>query len=327
MRRDQESRRRRRVLAAVAALVALSACSDDEVTTSTSAASTTAASTVPASTTPASTTAAPTTAVPTTGAETTVVSTVPTTQAETTVPAETMQLSVYFVRDEHVALVHRDVPKTVATSRAVLGELLGGPTAAEAALGMTTTVPSGTELNAVSVDAGIAHVELSDTFGSGGGSLSMMARLAQVVYTLTQFSTVEGVVFESDGVPIEVFGSEGIVLDQPLARADFEDLTPAIFVDGPAPFDTVGPQVRVHGTSNVFEATFMVRLTDSTGEVVYEHYQMATSGTGTRGTFDFIIDAAGGTSGAATLRLWEPSAKDGSDTNVVEIPIELDCGC
>jgi hypothetical protein len=74
---------------------------------------------------------------------------------------------------------------------------------------------------------------------------------------------------------------------------------------------------------NVFEATFMVRLSDATGRVVYEHFQMATSGTGTRGTFDFVIEVVEATLGMGSLRLWEPSSRDGSDTNVVEIPLQL----
>ena len=50
---------------------------------------------------------------------------------------------------------------------------------------------------------------------------------------------------------------------------------------------------------------------------------MATSGSGTRGTFDtaFSFKADGG--GAATLVAYEPSAADGSRTNVVEVPITL----
>jgi germination protein M len=241
------------------------------------------------------------------------------------VPKENIVLSVYFARDEHVALVDRTVPYTVATSRAALTELLGGPTAAEEReLDMTTAIPEGTTLRGVTISSdGTAMVDLSSAFESGGGSLSMMMRLAQVVYTVTQFPSVADVLLSIDGVPTTVFGSEGLVLDQPLTRADFEDLTPAILVEGPAPFEAVDTQMRVYGTSNVFEATFIVRVSDATGKVLYEHYQMATSGTGTRGTFDFVIDVGGATPGTGTLRLWEPSAMDGSDTNVVEIPVEL----
>jgi hypothetical protein len=234
-----------------------------------------------------------------------------------------MVVSAYFVRDEHVAVVHRTVPHDVATSRAALGQLLAGPSGDEADLGLTSAIPVGTELRGVGIEAGLATVDLSSTFGSGGGSMSMRLRLAQLVYTLTQFPTVDAVALELEGEPATVFGSEGIVLDHPLTRADFEDETPAIFVEQPAPFDAVGPTLHAWGTANVFEATFMVRVVDAAGTVLYEHNEMATSGTGTRGTFDVSIDVSAATPGRGLLRLWEPSSKDGSDTNVVEIPIEL----
>ena len=102
--------------------------------------------------------------------------------------------------------------------------------------------PSGTELLGLSIKDGIATVDLSGEFESGGGSASQIGRLGQVVFTLTQFSSIDSVAFRVDGRPVTVFGSEGIVLEGPIGRADesdpnmsmFESVLPAIFVDGPA---------------------------------------------------------------------------------------------
>ena len=44
----------------------------------------------------------------------------------------------------------------------------------------------------------------------------MFMRLAQVVYTVTQFDTVKSVRFHLDGEPVDVFSGEGIVLDKPV---------------------------------------------------------------------------------------------------------------
>ena len=288
-------------------------------TTAPTAPSSTSAPTAPAPT--VAPTAPPSTAAPgTTAGPTAPVSSA----AGTTIaPAEKMVLSAYFVRGEQVAPVHRTIDPTVATSRAALSELLAGPTGAEREIGFDTGVPAGTALEAVAIGPdGVATVELSPAFAEGGGSLAMRLRLAQVVFTLTQFATVTGVQLADEGEPVDVFGTEGIVLDGPMTRDDFEDLTPAILVEDPAPFDVVASPLRVHGTANVFEAAFMVRLTDGGGNVVYEGPQMATSGTGTRGTFDLTI-ATTGAPGPAELRLWEASARDGSDVNVVTIPLEL----
>ncbi len=310
----------------VGIVIALAGCGDDGAAPGTSATNTPAAATSTA-TTPAVTTTVPSatvppTAVPSTPVPSTATPTVPPSAVPTTSdPAASIQVSAYFVRDEHVALVHRTVPAAPATTRAAFEQLLAGTQAREQAIGLSSAVPTGTFLNGASIENGVATIDLSLSFG--GGDLSMRLRLAQVVYTATQFETVEAVVLELDGAPVEVFGSEGLVLDQPLTRADFEDETPAIFVDAPAPFDPVGPILRVSGTSNVFEATFMVRVVDAGGTTRYEHFQMATSGTGTRGTFDFTVDVTGSTPGPSLLRLWEPSSMDGSDTNVIEIPIQL----
>ena len=48
----------------------------------------------------------------------------------------------------------------------------------------------------------------------------------------------------------------------------------------------------------------------------------ATSGTGTRGTFSFTVDL-GSYQGAATVKLFEASAKDGSEINIVLVPVTV----
>lgn len=305
----------------VGIVITLAGCGDDGAAPEPAATNTLAAATSTA-TTPAFTTVPPATVPPTAVPSTATPTVPPSAVPATSDPAATIEVSAYFVRDEHVALVHRTVPATPATTRAAFAQLLAGTQAREQEIGLSSAVPEGTFLNGASIENGVATIDLSSSFGGGGG-LSMRLRLAQVVYTATQFETVEAVLLELDGAPLEVFGSDGLVLDQPLTRADFEDETPAIFVDTPAPFDPVGPTLRVSGTSNVFEATFMVRVVDVGGTTRYEHFQMATSGTGTRGTFDFTVDVTGSTPGPSLLRLWEPSSMDGSDTNVVEIPLQL----
>ncbi len=100
---------------------------------------------------------------------------------------------------------------------------------------------------------GVATADLSSEFESGGGSMSVFVRLGQVVYTLTQFPTIQSVVFEIEGRPATVFSGEGIVLDGPVGRDDYEDLLPAIFVDRPAYGAGLGNPARITGSANVFE--------------------------------------------------------------------------
>jgi hypothetical protein len=171
---------------------------------------------------------------------------------------------------------------------------------------------------------GIATVDLSAEYASGGGTLSMTMRLAEVVFTLTQFPTVEGVNFKLDGKPVEVFGGEGLILDHPLSRSDYEELSPAILVESPTLGNTVGSPLRVRGSANVFEAVFIVNIINSNGLIIADQVVTATSGTGTRGTFDVTIPFTVDQAGLGGLIVFSESPKDGSQINVVEIPLQLE---
>lgn len=246
---------------------------------------------------------------------------------ETEPAAEQTTVSVYFLRGEFVGVAHRTIEKVEGIGAAAMEQLLQGPTEEEASAGLTTGIPEGTTLLGLDIADGIATVDLSGEFDDGGGSLAMFTRLAQVVYTLTQFPTVEGVDFMLDGEPVETFSSEGIVLDHPQTRDNYEAQTPPILVETPAPFDAVTSPLTMSGTANVFEATLNYELVDADGNVlVPEGFATATCGTGCRGTWEAQLEfeAEPGTTG--TLRVYEISAKDGSRTNVVEIPVSFDGG-
>jgi hypothetical protein len=202
--------------------------------------------------------------------------------------------------------------------------LLEGPTAAESAAGLFGAIPQGTRFLGLNISNGVATVNLSKEYESGGGSLSMSMRLAQVVYTLTQFPTVTKVNFQLEGVPVSVFGGEGIVLGHPVGRADYEDMAPAILVESPTVGGTVSSPLHITGSANTFEATFIADVLDSSGAVIGEKVVTATSGSGTRGTFDVTVPYSLDQGGDGTLVVFEESAKDGSRINVVEIPLKLE---
>ncbi len=238
-------------------------------------------------------------------------------------PAGTQTVRVYFSRGEYLGVVTRTVPATPAIARAAMEQLLAGPNSTEQGWGFGTTVPAGTRLLGLTIDGGTARVDLTGGFESGGGSLSVMMRLAQVVYTLTQFSTVDRVVLMMDGEVVDVFTGEGVMLDEPQTRDDFEYVLPAIFVESPTPGQVVGNPVRLTGTANTFEAAFMVRILGRDGSTIVEVPAMATSGTGTRGTFDVTVPYPLAVGGEGAVVVYEESAQDGSDINLIEIPVTL----
>ena len=248
----------------------------------------------------------------------------PTTSTTAPTPA-TMDVRVYFMQGDKIGVAHRTITATRQTATAAMTELLAGPTASDSAAGLTTAIPSGTLLLGINVAGGTATVDLTGTFASGGGSLSMFGRLAQVTYTLTQFPSVTGVVFHLDGKAVTVFSGEGIVLDHPATRSGFESVTPPILVEFPGRGWAVDTPLRIAGTANVFEAQFQAELT-SKGRVIGTQTIHATSGTGTRGSFDTTIAFPSSVSGPATLTVFDISAKDGSRIDVVSIPLELAAG-
>jgi hypothetical protein len=230
---------------------------------------------------------------------------------------------VYLLRSDKLGVVTRTVPYSAGVAAAALDQLLAGPTSADLGFGLSTTIPRGTRLLGVRIDGGIATVDLSSEFTAGGGSLSMMGRLAQVTYTVTQFASVTGVMLTVNGVPLTVLGGEGIVLDRPATRGSFESMTPGILVESVSPGVSVRSPLRLAGTANVFEAQFRMRLVTATGRTLFDLPVMASSGTGTRGVFDVSAPFEVSTVTPATLTVFDPSAKDGSPLDVVDIPVVL----
>jgi germination protein M len=220
--------------------------------------------------------------------------------------------------------VHRDIPSTPRIALATLRELLDGPSAADAALveGIGTAVPTSTLVLGVAIDDRVATVDLSREFESGGGSLSMFARLAQVVYTVSQWPTVDEVAFELDGQPVTVFSNEGIEIDGPIGRDGFVDLLPRVFVDAPAAGAELRSGDRVTGVAAVFEGTFLYRLTDADGAVLAEGFESTDNGMGW-GAFDWALTFDVDERQQGSLTVWEASAKDGSDQAVRVTPVVL----
>jgi len=251
----------------------------------------------------------------------------PSTGTPSASPAATTTVRVYLFQpdsgggDAHLVPVLRTVPATGDVAAAAVRELLAGPTSDDR--GLLTMIPAASQLLGVTVDGSLATVDLSGTFESGGGSASMLGRLAQLVYTATQFPTVDTVRLQLDGQPVESIGGEGVVIGAGLGRKDSTGSLPPIFVDGPAwggPFPSPG---RVTGLANVFEAQFRVQVLDGGRRVLTDTAVHATCGTGCWGTFDVTVGYSVPAAQWGTLRVFDPSAKDGTPTDVREYPVWL----
>ncbi|CAN5484635.1 hypothetical protein BH20CHL7_BH20CHL7_01590 [soil metagenome] len=318
------------VLALTAAIVAVAACTGGGGLGPVPTAPPTAAPSVdpgPPDMTPGPSPTSPASPSPTsdpTGSP--VVTPAPTTDP-TSAPVKTMVVRAYYVLAAGVGVeglvpTLRDVPESAGTARAAMEALLRGDILSDYR-SLSSAIPAGTRLLGLTIRDGIATVDLSRQFESGGGSASAFYRLGQVVYTLTQFSTVNAVLFQVDGRTVTTFGSEGIVLDGPQTRADYEDLLPAVFVDRPAFGAAAGNPLRLTGTANVFEATFMITILDGSGRKLMEQHATASCGTGCRGTFDVTLRYDVPRAQWGTLRVWVSSARDGLPENVRDYPVWL----
>lgn len=134
---------------------------------------------------------------------------------------DTTTLSVYFTQGEQITAVPRAVPRVPRVGTAVLEQLLAGPTTDEQATGYGTEIPAATRLRGLTISGGVAVADFSGDFESGGGTLGLTLRLAQVVCTLDQFPTVDGVRFALDGQVVDVFSGDGLVVDEPVSCSDY----------------------------------------------------------------------------------------------------------
>jgi spore germination protein GerM len=100
--------------------------------------------------------------------------------------------------------------------------LLAGPNASERSKGCRSLIPDGTRLLSASVRDGVALLNFSEEFEYNRvGVEGYLGQLMQIVYTATEFSTVNSVQFLIDGQKKEYLGSEGVWIGSPLSRSSF----------------------------------------------------------------------------------------------------------
>lgn len=247
-----------------------------------------------------------------------------TTRQHHLMPSAHVTLSLYWIRGgEALGVSRRSFPTTESTGSTALHALLVGPNRAESAAGLASVIPRGSKLRSLSIHNGIATANFNSTFASGGGSFSVSARIAQVVFTLTQFSTVKTVLFELNGVKVTTFSNEGLVLDHPLGRVDETGLLPPIFIEEPAVGDTISSPMYLAGLSNTSEAVFQVQVIDVQGHLVANDQVKTTAGTGTWGSFETRVHLSSPAAGPGKVVAYEISARGGSRIHQIEFPVMI----
>jgi hypothetical protein len=224
--------------------------------------------------------------------------------------ARTITIAVWLTRDGKLFPTKRTRAATAATTRLALREIIAGPTSAEAAAGVRTTVPDVSFT--ASVSGGVATVDFPRAFYDGGRAAARL-RQAQVVYTLTQFASVNKVGFQIAGEPA----------GWPVGRSEYADLLPAIVVTSLVIGQRVSSPVTIAGTANVYEATVSVRILDAAGAEIATGFTTATCGTGCRGEYATTLAYRVSRDQVGRVQAYEVSARDGSRVNLVDIPVTL----
>jgi germination protein M len=240
------------------------------------------------------------------------------------VPASEFEL--WFVQDGRLSwgstVMGGELPAELAADDPVtrnaafwLRILLGGPTGPDQEVGATSAIPAGTKLLGVAREGSVLEVDVSSRFESGGGGPAMQLRVAQIVYTATQFEGIEAVRILVDG--------EEVNFSEPLTRRDFQDVAPFIVVGSPKPGDEVASPVTVTGFANVFEANVNIVIRDENGDVLKETFTTATCGNGCWGDFSEAVAFEVDERRRGRIEVLTYSAEDGSEQNVVSIPVIL----
>jgi spore germination protein GerM len=250
---------------------------------------------------------------------------------------ETIALKVYFeMHDprgiESLVPVHRSIPWTEDVAAGAMRALLAGPTAEERSghpgrhgqlAPLSTALPGATRLLGIDIQNRIATVDLSGAFSSGD-QVATVHRQAQVVYTLTQFPSVDGVKFRVDGAPMSAIeGHEGTAITGPATRRFYFDQRRSVFVDEPAWGAPVGDSFLVTGETTSDSEIRVAVVDGATGRIIAEQRVRASChpciAPDAWGPFEARLSMPAGTRPAdLRLRITEPPSSEGGSPMVVD---------
>jgi len=230
--------------------------------------------------------------------------------------------SLYFLRDGKLGVAERRVALSTMPATAAVKALLAGPSAAESAAGLSSGLPPGTRLKSLIISGGVATVDLNQgPDAAPGGAVAGMPGTAELVDTLTHFSSISGVRVQVKGRP---WPAAAAASPSPVIyrRAAFRGFEPAIFVESPGAGAVLPDPFTLSGTASVFEGSFTAQLTDDSGRRVVRVTVQASLGAPGRGRFrQTIVYSTSATRG--TLTVYTRSMEDGTRQNVVKIPVTL----
>jgi germination protein M len=142
-------------------------------------------------------------------------------------PTRVRRATLYFVKldaDGNPVMegISRGIEYNDSPLTTTLENLISGLTATELNRGYLSLIPVNAEIRRIWVEGGVAHIDFNEairynSFGNEGYEL----QLKQIVYTASEFATVERVQFYVEGQVSEYLAPEGVYIGSPLGRDDF----------------------------------------------------------------------------------------------------------
>jgi Immunoglobulin-like domain of bacterial spore germination/Sporulation and spore germination len=172
--------------------------------------------------------------------------------------------------------------------------------------------PAGTRLRGLELEDGTATVDLSGPALKGRSGTARRWPLQALVYTLTQFPTVQRLVVKV----------EGRAVGGPLARDRAIPLAPIALAESAPGTLMEGDRLVVRGEASVYEGTVSLRLRDHTGRVMAQSHATSSVGAPGRGPFSGALTfTAPASSHCWTLEAFEVSPEDGQIGYSVRLPV------
>ena len=113
--------------------------------------------------------------------------------------------------------VNRKIEVSASPLADCINTLLKGPTDEERNRGIRSSIPANTRLLSARMQGNVAHLNFSKEFANAIGRAAQAALVEQIVFTATEFNTVNSVQFLIEGKE-EDFLSEGISIRGPIGR-------------------------------------------------------------------------------------------------------------
>ena len=119
--------------------------------------------------------------------------------------------------------VAREVPASTSPLTTTIKTLLNGTNAEEEEKNYVSLIPEGTKLLSATIKDKVAFLNFNDDFQwNKYGSQGYFGQLMQIVYTATEYPTVDRVQILIDSQKLEFLGNEGIWIGSPLSRNSFD---------------------------------------------------------------------------------------------------------